>query len=444
MMMQVGTYMPPRNGEHPGPLADPGTRDRLPASPDLAPPARGYAIASSTGVVRAINQRAIYELVRDLGEASAAQIGARSGLSRPTVALALANLEASGLLRQNGRRTGAVGRAPRVYEPNPGAGHVLVVDVGRSWLRLAVANLAGDILLRRDVRSRVRSAAGLVEQIATAARALAADASVEWDGLTHKVVGTPGVFDPATGTIHLVPNLPGWQRRGVGHLLIERLGGNVTIHNDVNLAALGERAHGAGREANDFVYLSLGTGVGMGLVLGGQLRSGAHGTAGEVGFLPIFLDAAPPGDWASAVARRQRGELESIIGARALVDFAQRRGLRRSGVPEVFEAARAGDPIALDVVDEAAAQVARSIGAVVSIVDPELVVLGGGIGQNGDLLIPRIRERLARLVPLTVPDIVSSPLGADAPILGGLSAGLDIARRVLVERAGLAGAVTPG
>jgi predicted NBD/HSP70 family sugar kinase len=181
----------------------------------------------------------------------------------------------------------------------------------------------------------------------------------------------------------------------------------------------------------------------MGLVLGGQLRNGAHGTAGEVGFLPIFLDEAPPADRAGAVARRERGELESIIGASALVDFAHRRGLHGSAVSEVFEAARAGDPVALDVVEEAAAKLARTVGAVISIIDPELVVLGGGIGRSGDLLIPRIRERLARLAPLTAPDIVSSPLGADAPILGGLSAALDIARHVLVERAGLAGGAAP-
>lgn len=424
-------------------ITEPQTRDRLSGDPDPALPVKGYATATSTGVIRAINERAIYELVRDLGQASAAQIGARSGLSRPTVALALANLEASGLLRQNGRRTGGIGRAPRVFEPNPGAGHVLAVDVGQLWLRLAVANLAGDILLRRDVPSRARSAGGLIQQIAAAARALTADAGLEWDALTHKVVGTPGVFDPATGTIHLVPNLPGWQRRGVGHRLIERLGGNVTIQNDVNLAALGELACGAGRTTSDFVYLSLGTGIGMGLVLGGQLRNGAHGAAGEVGFLPLLPDEASSGTQASAAARREHGDLESMVGASALADFAHRRGLHLPAVSDVFEAARAGDPVAREVVEETAAQLTRTVGAVISIVDPGLVVLGGGIGQNGDLLIPRIRDRLVRLVPLAVPGIVASTLGADAPILGGLSAAQDIARRVLVERAGLARGAAP-
>jgi predicted NBD/HSP70 family sugar kinase len=443
MIAWVGISMAGRDGQRPHLVADHGTTERLSAGPDPGVPAGGYAIASSTGVVRAINARAIYEMVRDLGEASAAQIGDRSGLSRPTVALALSNLEASGLLRQNGRRTGGVGRAPRVFEPNPAAGHVLVADVGRSWLRLAVANVAGDILLRRDVRSRVHSAGGLVEQIATAARAVTADAGLDWDDLTHKVVGAPGVFDPAAGTFHLVPNLPGWQRRGVGHLLTERLGGDVTIHNDVNLAAVGERAYGAGRDARDFVYLSLGTGVGMALVLGGQLRNGAHGAAGEVGFLPIFPGDAPSTAPASAAARRRRGELENLIGASALIGLAHRRGLHLSAVSEVFGAARAGDPVALDVVEEAAAQLARAVGAVISIVDPGLVVLGGGIGQNGDLLIPRIQQRLAALVPLAVPGIVPSALGADAPILGGLTTALDTARRVLVERAGLAGRAAP-
>ncbi|HLH46700.1 MAG TPA: ROK family transcriptional regulator, partial [Acidimicrobiales bacterium] len=299
----------------------------------------GYAAATSTGVVRAINERAIYELVRELGQASATQIGERSGLSRPTVALALSNLEASGLLRQNGLRTGGVGRAPRVFEANPEAGYVLVVDVGRSWLRLAVADLGGRILMRTDVRSQIRGAAGLVEQIATVGRSVTAEAGVGWDELTHKVVATPGVYDPASGTIRLVPNLPGWQRRGVGHLLIERLGGDVTLFNDVNLAALGEQAYGAGRQARDFVYLSLGTGVGMGLVLGGRLRVGAHGAAGEVGFLPLFpgseerpdrRPAERPGETSEerserrsdqrrqAAERRRHGELESALGAGAL------------------------------------------------------------------------------------------------------------------------------
>lgn len=406
--------------------------------------AGGYATASTTGVVRAINERAVYELVRAVGPASATEIGEQSGLSRPTVALALANLEASGLLRQNGHRTGGVGRAPRVFEANPDAGHVLVVDVGRSWLRLAVADLAGDVIVRRDVRSQVRSAGGLLDQIAGMARDVTKEAGLSPRELTHTVVATPGVYDPATGTIRLVPNLPGWQRRGVGHVLIERLGGRVTLHNDVNLAALGERAYGAGRHARDFVYLSLGTGIGMGLVLGGELRRGAHGAAGEVGFMPLFPESGSAPAGRTAAERRRRGELESVVGASALVDLAHRRGLPADSVSEVFDAARAGTPAAVSVVDELADYLARTVGAVISTVDPQLVVLGGGIGRNGDLLISRIRHRLDRLVPLEVPEIVSSALGADASILGGLSAALDIARRVLVERAGLAGAAGPG
>jgi predicted NBD/HSP70 family sugar kinase len=414
-----------------------------PASTAMADrvPIDGYAIASSTGVVRAINQRAIYELVRRLGQASAAQLGAQSGLSRPTVALALATLEAAGLLRQTVRRTGGVGRAPRVFEPDPDAGHVLVIDVGRSWLRFAIANIAGEVLVRQDVRARARSAEELLEQIIAMAREVTAGAGVEWAQVTHKVLGTPGVFDPGTGSIRLAPNLPGWQRRGFGHLLVEHLGGGVSICNDVKLATLGEQHFGAGRKVRDFVYLSLGTGVGMGLVLGGELREGAHGAAGEVGFLPVFPGQAEDGGGASgwaAADRRRRGELESMVGAKALSDLARRRGLARASVAEVFDAARKGDAVAISVVDDVARYVAGAVVAVVSMVDPQLVVLGGGIGHNGDLLIPRVRERLGRLVPLDVPEIVSSTLGSDASVLGGISAALNAAQRLLVERAGLA------
>lgn len=393
------------------------------------------AVASSTGIVRAVNGRAIYELVRRLGQASASQVEAGTGLSRPTVALALANLQTAGLLRQNGHRTGGTGRAPRVYEPDPDAGHVVVIDVGRSWLRLAVANVGGDILARRDVKAHVRSAAGFIEQIVTTSQSLVAESGRAWADITHKVVGTPGVFDTRSGTLHLAPNLPGWDRPGVGHRLVERLGGNVTIYNDINMGALGEMAYGAGRQVRDFIYLSVGTGVGMALVLDGQLREGAHGAAGEIAFLPL----SPPGGTTSPAGRRRHGALESVVGASALTDLARQKGLSSRTVAEVFDAARLGSTAARAVVDEAASELARAVAAVISIVDPRLVVLGGGIGHNGDLLIPRIRERLAELVPLAVPDIVASTLGTNAQVLGGLSAALEIARRVLVERAGLVG-----
>jgi len=306
-------------------------------------------------------------------------------------------LERSALVREAGRTSGGKGPTAVLYELNPRAGWVVGIDVGRRWVRAAIADLTGEIAARHDERTKAAGARTLIAQVGGAAHALAAEAGIDWKQVTVATVGSAGVLEPSSGQVALAHNLPGWGRPGLLEALRAELGTNVTFENDVNLAAMGERWRGLGKEVDHFVYLHIGTGVGMALVLNGELFRGATGAAGVV---------------AAARAAGMRATLSA-------------KG--------VFTAARKGDAVALSVVGAVAERIALAIAAVVPVVDPELVVLGGGIGRNGDLLLDPLERELREISPFH-PRIEVSALGEDAELQGAVALALRSAQDRLFER----------
>jgi predicted NBD/HSP70 family sugar kinase len=381
-------------------------------------------------LLRAINERTVLEFIRRLGPASRAQIARDSGLSKPTVSLALQALERAGLVRHAGRTSGGKGPTAQLYEMNPQAGWVVGIDVGRDWVRAAIADLTGEFVARRDERARVRSAATLIAQIGEVAHGLASDAGLGWRQVTFATVGSPGVLEASKGQVAFAHNLPGWGRHRVVDAVQAELGMNIAFENDVNLATVGERWRGLGKGVDDFAYLHVGTGVGLGLVLNGELYRGSHGAAGEVGYLP-FATARPRDP-----ANRRRGALEDALGAAGVLAAARALGMRGITSPKaVFAAARKGESRALRVVDLVAERIAIAIGSVVSVVDPELVILGGGIGRNGDLLLGPIEKEMRALLPFHPPVDVSA-LGEDAELHGAVATALQAAQDRLFVRQG--------
>jgi predicted NBD/HSP70 family sugar kinase len=367
-------------------------------------------------------------LIRERGPVSGAQIARESGMSKPTVSLALSSLEASRLVREAGRSSGGKGPSAILYELNPSAGWVVGIDVGRHWLRAAIADLTGQIVSRRDERARVKSAADLIRQIGEVAHALATDAGIRWRQVTVATVGSPGVFHPEIGQVALAHSLPGWGRQGLVEAVRRELGTNVLLENDVNLAALGEQWHGLGKGVDDYVYLHLGTGVGLGIVTGGELYRGHSGAAGEVGYLPLVgTDPVQP-------RSRRRGALDETAGASAVVDRARQIGMAPPlTAKSVFEAARAGDAKARRVVAFESERIALTVAAVTAVLDPELVILGGGIGSNGDLLLEPIVAKLRAVSPFR-PRIEISSLRQDATLHGAVWQALQAAQDQLFDR----------
>ena len=382
--------------------------------------------AARPRLIRTLNEQLLLERMRGNGPVSRSDLASASGLSKPTVALALTSLERDELVAQAGRRVGGRGRSASLYEIRSDAGFVLGLDVGREFVRGAVADLAGAVRVRESRPTRSSSGVARVRELAELANDLLRDAGVDGnDTLLQTVVGSPGIVDPDGRVLQLAPNLPGWERPAVLRDLRRLLGSRTTIENDVDAAAVAERDHGRGRDVSTFAFVSVGTGIGMGLVLDGKLHRGAHGAAGEIAFLPL--------GYGSAGDARQVGVLESAASADAVVRAARRGGTRLRSARDVFEAAAAGDEHAGEIVAEEAAIVARALAAIVSVVDPELIVLGGGIGRAPGFA-EQVSARLAELSPV-VPEVRPSALGPDAVVDGCLAVGGDqLWERVLSSR----------
>ena len=379
----------------------------------------GRGTPAGPQLIRAMNEQLLLEHIRVGGEVSRAELARLSRLSKPTVSLALSNLERAGLVRVSGVRTGVPGPAAVLYEVRPEAGFVLSLDIGSEFLRGAICDLSGALRARSALKVQAATGHGLVVELGELARKLYAVAGLSAADMTQTVLGSPGVYDPQRDALALAGALPGWDQPVVLAELRHAFGDSLMIENDVDAAALAERAHGHGRDVDSFAFVSVGTGIGMGLVLGGRLHRGAHGAAGEIGYLPI-------GTGASTDARdaRKRGSLEAAASAAGIVRAARRAGISRPGsARKVFAAAADGDDRAVRVVADEAILVAKAICAVVAVADPELVVLGGGIGQ-ADGFLDAVRRELRIMAPVQ-PELRVSALGVDAVVDGCLAAGIE-------------------
>lgn len=387
--------------------------------------------AARPQLIRTMNEQLLLNQIRQLGVCSRADLARLSGLSKPTVSLALANVERSGLVRTAGQRTGVPGRSAVLYEIRPDAGYVLGLDIGHEYLRGAVTDLTGEIRAKAESRCAAASVRKRVGELITLADGICSAAGITRNDVTQTVLGTPGVYDPRLDAITLAGGMAGWDRPAVLADLRRAFGANVAVENDTDAAALAEREHGHGREFASFAFVSIGTGIGMGLVLGGQLHRGAHGVAGEIAFLPIA--EGPSRDVADDEVRR-RGTMEAVGSAAAIVRAARKAGMRTQSARQVFAAAAAGDWRAVAIVAAEARLVAKAICAIIAVVDPGLVVLGGGIGQ-APAFAAAVSTELTKIAPV-LPELRVSALGTSSVVDGCLASGADLAWRRLTAQLG--------
>jgi predicted NBD/HSP70 family sugar kinase len=383
--------------------------------------------AARPPLIRAMNEQLLLERIRLSGPYSRADLARVSGLSKPTVSLALANLERAALVREAGQRTGVPGRSALLYEIRPDAGFVLGLDIGHQFLRGALADLSGEIRIRSSRKASASSVSGRVAELVALADDICAQGGIARDRVTQTVIGSPGVYDPRRDAMALTGGMPGWNRPAALAGLRNAFGPGLAVENDVDAEALAERAHGHGQDADSFAFVHVGSGIGMGLVIDGKLHRGAHGVAGEIAFLPLADDQEV--DRGEA---RRRGVLEAVAAASAVVRQARRAGMRGPvSARRVFEASARGDTRASAVVAEEARLVAGAICCVIAVADPQLIVLGGGIGQA-----PGFAEavtRSLRAVAPVLPEVKVSALGTDAVVDGCLAEGTGLAWRQLTS-----------
>jgi predicted NBD/HSP70 family sugar kinase len=385
---------------------------------EMPPAPRAHPSPAIPPLLKELNARTVLQSIRDGAPISRAEISRRAGISKPTVSLALQTLLDAGLVREaadspRGPRYGAT-----FFEPVHEAALVLGLDLGARFLRGAICDLRGAIRARQDVelgsggtRTDLSTA---VEAIPRLREALVSASGLDGSLLDRAVVGVPGVVRPDVSRVELATNVAGLEGTDLHALLEPRLGLPVTLENDINLAAIGEQWLGIARGVEDFVFMSIGTGLGAGVVLRGELQRGRHGAAGELDLVGAGREEIDPcagavSDLSARLARGRETVLAEPYDPRA-----------------VFGAARSGDPVAREVVAEEARRIALHIAPIAAVADVGLIVLGGGVGANGDLLLEPVRGLLSEWLPYP-PRVEVSALGEAAVLSGALSVGLTAA-----------------
>ena len=367
-------------------------------------------------LLKDLNRRTVLETIRSVGPISRAEISRRAGISKPTVSVVLESLREAGLVREAQPEPGRPHYGAVFFELVAEAGLVLGLDLGARFLRGAICDLRGQVRARQDVELAAGDVATAFDGFEQLVHSLVDASGLSRDRIDNAVVGIPGVVQ-ANGRVRAAGAVTGLEGLDAGAELRRRLDLSLVVENDVNLASVGERWMGVARGVDDFAFLSVGTGLGAGLVLRGELHRGHHGAAGEIDFVRAGLDGAVD-PCASAI---------SAYTARVAADAAATRLTPPYEMRDVFAAARAGDALALGVVDEEARRIALHILPLAAVTDIALVVIGGGIGANGDLLLEPIRARLAEWTPFP-PRVEVSSLGDAAVLTGALAVGVRTAQ----------------
>ncbi|NKQ27754.1 ROK family transcriptional regulator [Streptomyces galbus] len=370
-------------------------------------------------VLRAMNDRAALDLLLEHGPLSRTRIGKLTGLSKPTASQLLARLEAAGLVLASGTSEGRPGPSAQLYEVNPAAAHVAGLDVTPDRVLAAVADITGRTVATHEVPTPGRRAAGtVVRQVTDALDGAVKAAGLTRDDVHRIVVGTPGAFDPGTGRLRYASHLPGWHSPSLLDDLAAALPVPVEYENDVNLVALAEQRLGAARGHEDFVLLWNQEGLGAALVLGGRLHRGWTGGAGEVGFLPV-----PGAPLVRHVTKANSGGYQELAGSQALPRLARELGL--ADVPSGPYAEAAAALVARAAAEDTAThrlllqtyatRLATGLASLVSVLDPELVVLSGAsLTAGGEVLRALVQAELEELAAsrpkLVVGDVQEHPV----------------------------------
>jgi glucokinase len=373
---------------------------------------------------------AVLAVLFDNEQLTRPELATGTGLSRPTISEAVRRLLASGLIVEAGVRRGGLGRVPTTYRLAPTAGYVVAADIGGDNLRVAVADLSGTVRLEKRQATRANGAPRVAAQTARMIRAVIAATGDTLGPLRRVGVAAPGVIHADGRTMSIAHNLGEDGPFDLLTPLESAVDAPIVLDNNVNLAALGERWRGHARDVHNFVFLAVGAGIGMGLVHNGEVVRGAHGAAGEIAYLPLPGNV-PPGQrtgHGKELLAAEAGGYGMLASMRARPTWPVRRP---ESVAELFDQAGAGVAAAIELVHAEGRQLGLTVASTCAVFDPDLVVLGGGVGSNA-LLLPVVREAVATLVPFP-PRVESSALGEVASLTGALSVALAGARSELLR-----------
>jgi glucokinase len=367
--------------------------------------------------VRESNVRDLLRLLRRHSPCSRADLVRFSGLTAPTVSAGISSLQRRDLVTTLGNTSSNVGRPAGLLEFNARHGYVVGVDIGAAHVRIAVADLNGTVIGRWNSVSRAdRSPKVVIELIAGGVTRICQQQKVPLKKVLQIAVGSPGITDVAAGRVLSAHSLTDWNDVPLRDLLQDKLRIATVVENDVNLGALGEGWCGAARNVANFIFLSVGSGVGAGVVVNGILHHGANWSAGEIGYMML------PGLAADPPAIGIPGPFESVVGGQHIERaWREEPGSDSAGAlraTDIFDLAATGDNKGREVLHRIADYLAMAITNVCLVLDLSLVVLGGGVGHHAGLL--RAIERRLERNQFGRPQLVIGSLSEEARSYGAI------------------------
>ena len=378
--------------------------------------------------LRQANARSVLRLLREHNPCSKADLVRLSGLSAPTVSSVVSDLEVLGLVENLGEGESSGGRPPGLLRFRAKHGCVAGIDIGGTRLRMMLADLNGSVLTQWSTRlfDKQRTPKAVCALIRDGLKIMCLECGTSFKKVLHVTAGAPGITNVDSGVVISAPNLLEWDDVPLRAMLEKELGIPAIVENDTNLAAVGEHWRGSAQDAGNFVFVALGTGVGAGIFLQGRLHHGVDWSAGEIGYMPVMGHAR------QRLQMRSTGQLERAIGGEGierewlrLLERDRKRGdqaLSKLRAPEIFDLAADGDRLAGEVVRYTTEILSDCISSIAVLLDPELVVLGGGVGSHPELC--RATQRVLQLNEFACPRVTSSALGTQAQLHGAISLSL--------------------
>lgn len=383
------------------------------------------------------------DLIRFAGRGlSRTDIAEELGLTRAGVTIIVNDLIDNGIILEKESRTTPSGRPPVVLELNPRCGLVAAVDMGATHLSVALGDNLARIIEETERPFRIADGPEkCLEEVNQTLQEVAAKCKVAIKDLSAVGVSVPGPVVTDAGMVMSPPIMPGWDRYPIRDTLEKLWDVSVTINNDADLGALGEWAYGAGRGEEDLAFIKVGSGIGAGLIINRHIFVGSTGSAGEIGHLTI--DENGPrctcGNYGCLEAFASGRAIE--IQAQKLVESGKRTLLanphrKNISVRDVADAARRGDLEAQEILNRAGEFIGIAIAGLINLLNPSVVIIGGGVAEVGDLLTAPIRkmvkERSLRASEHAV-KITTAMLGRRSSLIGAMVQATSLAIHNMVE-----------
>lgn len=377
--------------------------------------------------VKNFNKHAVLDLIRFTpGGISRIELAKQLDLTRSAISGIIDDLLSANLVCEMNEKNSETRRSIGL-EINPERGKVIGIDMGATHVNFILADFAAQVIREMEFPfDIIKGPKVCLEQVDKNLQTLLEEVGIKKSDIYSIGVGVPGPIVSEAGIVSAPPIMPGWDTYPIRKELSDRWGIPVSLNNDAELGALGEWAYGAGRGEHNLVYVKVGTGVGAGLLINGQIYRGSTGSAGEIGH--ITIDENGP-----LCSCGNRGCLEAFTGGKAIARKAidaVRRGQRTVlenikpidsiSAQDVIAAARRGDLVSQQIFSEAGSHLGTAIASLVNLFNPGIVVVGGGVAQIGDLLLEPIRHTVSQRSLL----VASRAVRISAALLGRRSSGM--------------------